>query len=244
LTIAAIVLDIEGTTTPIAFVHDVLFPFARAGLRSYLQDERHADEVREVVALLKTEHATDVVTGARPPLWQDASREELLESVEAYARWLMDRDRKSPGLKQLQGQIWEIGYRAGALKGDVFPDTAPAIRRWRQAGLDVAIYSSGSVLAQRRLFESTPDGNLTGLITAFFDTAAGPKTSRDSYVRIAQALGHEPSQILFISDVTAELAAARAAGYQVRLSVRPGNPPQPGAAQFESMESMGDGLEI
>ncbi len=241
MTIAAIVLDIEGTTTPIAFVHDVLFPFARTGLRSYLHDERHAGDLPEIVSLLRAEHAADVVIGAHPPPWQDATGEELLASVEAYALWLMDRDRKSPGLKRLQGNIWEIGYRAGKLKGEVFPDTAPAIRRWREAGIDVAIYSSGSVLAQRRLFESTPDGDLTGLITAFFDTAVGPKTSRDSYERIARALGHEPSQILFISDVTAELAAARAAGFRVLLSERPGNPPQPDAVQFESM---GDGLDF
>jgi enolase-phosphatase E1 len=242
LTIAAIVLDIEGTTTPIAFVRDVLFPFARAGLRSYLHDERHAGDLDEIIPRLKAEHATDVVTGARPPRWQDASREELLESVDAYARWLMDQDRKSPGLKLLQGHIWEIGYRAGALTGDVFPDTAPAIRRWREAGIDVAIYSSGSVLAQRRLFESTPDGDLTGLIRAFFDTAVGPKTSQESYGRIARALGHEPSQLLFLSDVTAELAAARAAGFQVVLSVRPGNPPQPDAAHFESRVNGLDGI--
>jgi enolase-phosphatase E1 len=242
LTIAAIVLDIEGTTTPIAFVHDVLFPFVRARLRTYLRDERHAGEIDEIVRQLKAEHAADLVTGARPPLWREQSSDELLDSVEAYARWLMDRDRKSPGLKRLQGEIWEIGYRAGELKGDVFPDTAPAIRRWRERGIDVAIYSSGSVLAQRRLFESTPAGDLTGLIRAFFDTAVGPKTSSGSYVRIAQALGHEPSRILFISDVTAELAAARAAGLQVRLSVRPGNPPQPDAAAFEVLRGGLDGI--
>ena len=103
-----------------------------------------------------------------------------------------------------------------------------------EAGIDVAIYSSGSVLAQRRLFESTPDGDLTGLISAFFDTAVGPKASQDSYVRIARALGHAPPQILFISDVTFELAAARAAGCQVLLSIRPGNPRQPDAAHFPS----------
>jgi enolase-phosphatase E1 len=154
----------------------------------------------------------------------------------------MDRDRKSPGLKRLQGQIWEIGYRAGELRGDVFPDTAPAIRRWRAQGIDVAIYSSGSVLAQRHLFESTPAGDLTGLIRAFFDTAVGPKTASDSYIRIAQALGHEPSRILFVSDVTAELSAARAAGFQVRLSVRPGNPSQADAAAYELVVGGLDGI--
>jgi enolase-phosphatase E1 len=130
LTIAAIVLDIEGTTTPITFVHDVLFPFARARLRSYLRDERHADQLGEIVSQLRAEHTADVMAGARPPLWQDASREELLDSVESYARWLMDRDRKSPD-SAAAGRIWEIGY-AGELKGDVFPDIAPAIRRWRR----------------------------------------------------------------------------------------------------------------
>jgi enolase-phosphatase E1 len=150
-----------------------------------------------------------------------------VEWAAAYAEWLMERDRKSPGLKLLQGRIWERGYRAGVLKGEMFPDVAPALRRWRDAGLDVAVYSSGSELAQRLIFGSTADGDLTRLVSRFFDTAVGAKNTPDSYRRIASALGRSPDRCLFISDVSAELDAARSAGYAVRLCVRPGNRPQP-----------------
>jgi len=218
-------------------VHEVLFPFARTRLREYLRDDRHAGVLREIVAALRAEHAEDVVSGTRPPLWMDASRDQVFDSVEAYCLWLMDRDRKSPGLKTLQGLIWERGYQAGDLRGQVFPDVARGIRRWRRAGIDVSIYSSGSVLAQRRLFESTVEGDLTPLLTAFFDTSAGAKTSAESYRRIANALGRKPAQVLFISDVTTELTAARTAGLQVLLSMRAGNPPQTDADQFDAIRS-------
>jgi enolase-phosphatase E1 len=186
--VRVVLLDIEGTTTPIAFVHEVLFPYARARI------------------------------GAE---WHAA----------------MDRDDKSGELKRRQGLIWEQGYRAGELHGEVFPDVAPAIRRWRAAGLRVAIYSSGSELAQRLLFGSTPDGDLTALIDGFFDTAVGPKKSASSYADIARRLECAPREILFVSDVTAELAAAAEAGCQVVLSVRPGNAPQPDAGRYEAVES-------
>ena len=155
--ITAILLDIEGTTTPIAFVYDVLFPFARARLRSYVHDDRHSEEVDQIASTLKAEHAADVVTGARPPLWLEASRDERLTTIEAYALWLMDRDRKSPGLKRLQGQIWEIGFQAGELKGEVFPDVAPAIRRCGRLGLTwrftrrAARWRNGGFLSRRRM---------------------------------------------------------------------------------------------
>ena len=235
--VRAILLDIEGTTTPIAFVHDVLFPFARTHLRSYLRDEQGSGDLDEIITGLAAEHAVDVAQGNHPPDWRQMTAEETLASAETYALWLMARDRKSPALKRLQGQIWERGYRSGQLNGEVFPDTAPAIRRWRGVGLDVAIYSSGSVLAQRLLFESTPDGDLTALLSGFFDTAVGAKTSSDSYARICAVLGHDPHEVLFISDVTAELVAARDAGLQVRLSIRPGNLPQPAAEEFEAVRS-------
>ena len=138
----------------------------------------------------------------------------------------MDRDRKSPGLKQLQGLVWQRGYRDGELKGDVFDDVPPALERWRARGVDVAIYSSGSVLAQQLLFSTTPYGDLTSHISNFFDTSSGAKTSPESYARIAAALERSTGQMLFVSDVTAEVDAARSAGCQVALSVRPGNAAQ------------------
>jgi len=135
----------------------------------------------------------------------------------------MDRDVKSPALKLLQGRIWEGGYRTGALKGQVFPDVAPAFARWRDAGITIAIYSSGSVLAQRLLFGATAEGDLTPCIAAFFDTGVGAKRWPDSYRRIAAELTRAPAEVLFVSDTPAELDAARSAGYQVLMASRPGN---------------------
>ena len=142
----------------------------------------------------------------------------------------MDRDRKSTGLKSLQGRIWDEGYRAGSLKGEVYPDVPPALARWRGQGIDIAIFSSGSVQAQRSLFRNTDAGDLTRFIGAYFDTTTGPKTAPESYARIAAALERSPSEVLFLSDVTAELDAARTAGMRTALCVRdPGSAPSASA---------------
>jgi enolase-phosphatase E1 len=142
----------------------------------------------------------------------------------------MDRDRKSTALKSLQGKIWEEGYRAGRLRGEVYPDVAPALERWRRQGIDVAIFSSGSIQAQRSLFRSTAAGDLTRFIRDYFDTTTGPKTAPDSYRRIAAGLGRSPSDVLFVSDIAAELDAASTAGMQTALCVRqPGSAPPGGA---------------
>lgn len=236
----AIVLDIEGTTTPIAFVHEVLFPYARTRLSEFLGAEWTSPEVAEAVRRLTAERAADKSAGAHLPPWSAGSTAARMASVAAYCGWLMDRDRKSPGLKTLQGLIWECGYQAGTLRGIVFPDVAPAMRRWKAAGLDIAIYSSGSELAQRRLFESTTEGDLTPLVTAFFDTAIGGKTEPESYRRIAARLGRAPGDVLFVSDLTREIAAAREAGLHVLLSLRPGNAPQPGADAFAQITSLAE----
>jgi 2,3-diketo-5-methylthio-1-phosphopentane phosphatase len=225
--VQAIVLDIEGTTTPIAFVFEVLFPFARAHLREHLQNPLNADQLREPIRRLREEWSDDMARGEQPPGSPDLGSEAGAIRVAAYVEWLMDRDRKSPGLKMLQGHIWEQGYRAGVLKGEVFSDVPPALLRWREARLDVAIYSSGSELAQRLIFGNTAYGDLTPFVSRFFDTAVGPKIAPESYRRLAADLARTPDRILFVSDVTPELGAARSAGCQVLLCVRPGNRPQP-----------------
>jgi 2,3-diketo-5-methylthio-1-phosphopentane phosphatase len=225
--VQTIVLDIEGTTTPIAFVYDVLFPFARVHLREHLQNPLNADELREPIRRLREEWSADVARGEQPPRLPDAGSDEEAVTVSAYVEWLMDRDRKSPGLKLLQGQIWERGYRAGLLRGEVFSDVPLALQRWRDASLDVAIYSSGSELAQRLIFGNTAHGDLTPFISRFLDTAVGAKSAAESYRRIAADLARPPDRILFVSDVTTELGAARSAGCQVLLCVRPGNRAQP-----------------
>jgi enolase-phosphatase E1 len=152
-----------------------------------------------------------------------------MASVSAYVHWLMDRDRKSTGLKSLQGKIWEEGYRSGTLRGEVYPDVPTALVRWRDQGKDIAIFSSGSVQAQRNLFANTTAGDLTRFIRAYFDTTTGPKTAAQSYARIASALERSPSEVVFLSDVGAELDAAQAAGMQTALCVRtPESPPGAG----------------
>lgn len=208
-------LDIEGTTTPIEFVHRTLFGYARDRVSGFLQRHWNDPEVRADVARLQAEQAAESSGSLASP-----SPPSSPSSVAAYVYWLMDRDRKSTGLKSLQGKIWEEGYRSGDLKGQVYPDVPPALERWRREEIDIAIFSSGSVQAQRSLFKNAAGGDLTGFIRAYFDTTTGPKAAPQSYARIAEALERSPSQVLFLSDVGAELDAARTAGMQTALCVR------------------------
>ncbi|HEY2381148.1 MAG TPA: acireductone synthase [Terriglobia bacterium] len=206
-----ILLDIEGTTTPISFVYDVLFPFARRRLPACLPQMDLSD--------LHDEHLDDVRCGLNPPAWATPPVH--------YVEWLMDQDRKSTALKRIQGEIWREGYEKGELHGEVFPDVPPALERWKNQAVDVRIFSSGSVLAQRLLFSRTQAGDLTRFLNGYFDTTTGPKNEAASYAAIARTFGLNDPEILFISDVTRELDAARLAGMKTRLCVRPGNHPQP-----------------
>ena len=221
-----VLLDIEGTTTPIDFVYQVLFPYARKHVAAFLSAHRAADDVRADIQQLIEENAGDAAQGTVPAI-DTRNDEARLASVAAYAEWLMDQDRKTTPLKSLQGRIWEAGYHAGELRSQLFDDVPRAFARWRDEGRDLCIYSSGSVLAQKLLFSHTEAGDLTRLIRAYFDTNVGMKREAKSYRNIAASLDCAPSGLLFISDVVAELDAAREAGFETRLCVRPGNPPQP-----------------
>jgi enolase-phosphatase E1 len=181
-------------------------------VQSFLEQHATDPGVQADVAQLHEEYAAESPREAGLPPW----------SAVDYVYWLMDRDRKSTSLKSLQGRIWEAGYRAGELRGraEVYPDVAPALARWRAQARDIAIFSSGSVAAQRNLFANTTAGDLTSFIRAYFDTTTGPKTAAPSYARIAAALGRQPSHVLFLSDVGAELDAARQAGMGTGLCVR------------------------
>lgn len=218
----AVLLDIEGTTTPIQFVHDVLFPFARERVLEFLTQHVGETDVAEDVAGLRAEHGGERSRGGSLPQWDDSSPATRVESAAAYARFLIDQDRKATVLKSLQGKIWEEGYRSGALKSPVYGDVPPAFRRWHEDGRRIAIFSSGSVLAQKLLFAHTTHGDLSPWIAGYFDTTTGPKREPASYATIAAALGLGPAQILFVSDIVAELDAAAAAGMQTRLCVRDG----------------------
>jgi enolase-phosphatase E1 len=205
-----VLLDIEGTITPISFVYDVLFPYARRELAAFLAQRWDEPEVRSARARIATDAG-----GA------DFSR----ESIVPHLLDLMDRDVKATGLKELQGLIWRDGYDRGGLRSILFPDVPPAIRGWREAGIAVCIYSSGSVAAQKVFLAHTEFGDLTPLIRDYFDTTTGAKQEVESYRRIARRLDVDAAGVLFISDVPAELDAAVAAGMAVRLAVRPGNRP-------------------
>ncbi|HEY6120721.1 MAG TPA: acireductone synthase [Pyrinomonadaceae bacterium] len=213
--VRAMLLDIEGTTTPIKFVHDVLFPYARRHLTSYLEQHGHSTATLADLNCLRDEHASDVSAGKEPP-----------PLVEPYLQWLIDRDHKSPSLKSLQGKIWEQGYRDGSLQAPIFPDVVEAMKRWRQEQITVNIFSSGSVHAQKLLFSHTDAGDLTGFIGNYFDTGVGKKTDRESYRKIAKALSLATNEIHFVSDVLSELDAAADAGMTTSLCVRPDNPAQ------------------
>ena len=222
-----VLLDIEGTTTPITFVHDVLFPYARVRVRAYLEETAASDaEVRQIVEDLRREvPGSGFVLPAedreRVERQRAAGREPRDADVVSYVYWLMDRDRKSGPLKALQGRIWEQGYATGALKGEVYPDVPEAFARWTAGGVRLGIYSSGSVLAQRLLFANSTAGDLSPFLSGYFDTGVGAKTEAVSYRRIVEALDIVATRVLFMSDVVAELDAAREAGLQTLLSVRP-----------------------
>jgi enolase-phosphatase E1 len=225
--VKAVLLDIEGTTTPLAFVTQVLFPYARAHLRRHLDEHADGEAHASLLSGLRQEQHVSQQQGEAPPQWADHPRHARIASAAAFVEWLMDRDRKSTPLKELQGLIWEEGYRRGALVGQVFPDVPPAFRRWHDQHLAVCIYSSGSVLAQRLLFRHSSAGDLTRLLHSFFDTNVGAKIDPESYRRIGDSLLLPVDDIMFLSDTARELDAARSAGMHARLVIRPGNLPLP-----------------
>jgi enolase-phosphatase E1 len=219
-TAAAILLDIEGTTTPVSYVFDVLFPFARDNAEVFLETRGEDADVRADLALLRQEYQSE--SAAEPlsvPLWEG---DEAIAAV-PYIHYLIGCDRKSTGLKSFQGKLWDSGYQAGQLRSQLFADVPPALARWQEAEKAIYIFSSGSVQAQKLIFQYSEVGDLTAYISGYFDTTTGPKRELESYHKIAWAMAQSPEQILFISDVVAELRAAKAAGLQTLFSVRPGN---------------------
>lgn len=216
-----IVLDIEGTVAPVSYVTEVLFPYAKKRLTDFLARRWDDPAVVEACAQVARDAAAAslaALTGTDQP---EAQRAALVAHLED----LMSRDAKATGLKALQGLIWEEGFHAGELKSTLYPDVPAVLRRWHAAGAQLRIYSSGSVAAQKVFFAHTQDGDLTPLFSGYHDTTTGPKREAVSYQRIAQAMGLPPEEILFVSDIVAELDAARAAGLLTALAVRPGNAP-------------------
>jgi enolase-phosphatase E1 len=225
-------LDVEGTVAPISLVSEQLFPFARKHAAAFLREYRADDKVSADLALLAEENRAE--SDAECPRMQSAADE--LEAALAYLLWLMERDRKSTALKSLQGKIWKSGFESGQLKGTLFADVPGAFARWA-ARARVAIYSSGSVEAQRLLFRYSTYGDLTPCIAGYLDTRTGAKGESASYAAIAAHFGVAAAAVQFFSDVVRELDAARAAGCQTRLVVRPGNAPVEDAHGHGILES-------
>jgi enolase-phosphatase E1 len=218
--IRVILLDIEGTTTPIDFVYKTLFPYASRKLESFLRERAQDTEIQAITQELQEQHKEDERSGLQLPAWTDETDEARLQSTVAYSQWLISNDSKCTPLKSLQGRIWQRGFTNGELRGQVFPDVPTAFERWRRQEKTICIYSSGSVLAQQNLFRTTAYGDLTSCIAVFFDTRVGPKTEGESYKKITASFSHGPHQFLFISDAEKEIEAARAGGMQAILCDR------------------------
>jgi enolase-phosphatase E1 len=223
--IRAIVTDIEGTTSSISFVRDVLFPYARTRLPAFIETHGDRPEVQHWLH-----------EAAKEAGYVEANRQEV---VELLLHWI-DQDRKSTALKALQGMIWQEGYAAGDYRAHMYPEVASRLRAWRAQGLRLYVYSSGSVPAQKLFFGYSEAGDLTPLFAGYFDTETGPKRERASYQRIAEAVGEAPAHLLFLSDIVEELDAARAAGFRTGWLVRPPQPlpaqaPHPVFADFDAI---------
>ncbi len=207
--IQAIVTDIEGTTSSLSFVKDVLFPYAREHMAAFLHEHAAEPAVAAQVAAVAAE----------------AGRALTLEQTIAQLLQWIDEDRKITPLKALQGMIWEAGYRQGAFHGHVYADAVEWLRRWHGQGIALYVFSSGSVQAQKLLFAHTEYGDLTPLFSDYFDTRIGSKRETTSYSAIATAIGRSPSNILFLSDICEELDAARDAGMHTTWLLRDGAAP-------------------
>jgi enolase-phosphatase E1 len=224
--IRAIVTDIEGTTSSISFVKDVLFPYARKRLPAYV--ETHADKPEVQHWLHEAAKEAGLI---------EASRQEVIELLQ---RWI-DEDRKSTALKALQGMIWKDGYEEGEYRAHMYPEVAARLNAWRGEGLHLYVYSSGSVPAQKLFFRYSESGDLTPVFSGYFDTETGPKRETQSYQRIVEAIGERPEHVLFLSDIVEELDAAQAAGLKTGWLLRPpldipAQPRHPAYTSFDAIQ--------
>ncbi len=205
----AIITDIEGTTSSIDFVRDVLFPYARKRLPAFV--ETHGDQPDVQHWLHEAAREAGMI---------EAGRQEVIELL---LQWI-DQDRKSTALKALQGMIWKNGYETGVYRAHVYLEVAARLRAWRADGVRLYVYSSGSVAAQQLFFRYSEAGDLTPLFAGYFDTETGPKRETGSYLRIAEVIEEQPRHLLFLSDIVEELDAAKTAGLRTGWLVRE---PQP-----------------
>ncbi|AMV31459.1 Phosphatase [Pirellula sp. SH-Sr6A] len=217
-----VLLDIEGTVADVRFVYNIMFPFAKRHMKEFLLHHWNEPATQEAMAQV----AADAGLDSRSWLPNHSSDfERTAEKVDTHLQALMASDSKATGLKQLQGLVWQDGFHRGELRAELFPDVLPALQAWKQLGLGLSIYSSGSVLAQKLFFGHTTQGDVSPLLSHYFDTQMGKKQDPESYSRIAEEMGIAPGAILFLSDVAAELDAAIAAGMLAVATIRDGNKP-------------------
>ena len=217
-----VLLDIEGTVSDIRFVYDVMFPYAKQNMDRFLLENWESLAVQGAIETVARDAGITTVKDWLGPKWQSGDSSAILKLSE-HCQQLMSTDSKATGLKLLQGMVWQFGFESGALRAELFADVLPALEEWKANGLDLRIYSSGSVLAQRMFFKHTVLGDLTDLFSAYYDTTIGNKREVTSYERIAAESQFDPGDIVFVTDVHAELMAAGQAGMQVVASVRPNN---------------------
>ena len=229
-----VLLDIEGTVSDVRFVYNVMFPFAKKNMASFLERRWGSEEVKQAVEQVALD------AGQPANRWNSPDGSSDRESLNQHLGQLMSGDSKSTGLKGLQGLVWKEGFESGELVAELFPDVLPAMQEWKALGLQVSIYSSGSVLAQKLFFGHTTQGDLTGLLSGHFDTTTGKKQDSQSYAKIAAALELPAKKILFVSDVAEELIAAQQAEMQVVASIRDGNKPLGASYTGPQVPSFGD----
>lgn len=227
LNFKVLLLDIEGTTTPITFVTKTLFPYVKYNLKSYLDIHWRTEQLQQVVENLRKQHEIDIETGMKDSPRIDCNTKvtklEILNSVANNVLWQMSLNRKTTALKDLQGMIWESGYKSKEIEGDLFEDVESVLRIFHNSGIRIYIYSSGSIYAQKLLFGYSVKGNLLQMINGHFDTNIGSKQSKQSYDEIAKSIGVPANQILFLTDLEQEALAATQANFKVKVVLRPGN---------------------
>ena len=220
-----LLLDIEGTTCPVSFVSEILFPFAKQELSNFIKQNWNNNTQNRAIQDANKEWSVDQSIESLL-LKKQADRQQVHEAdgLIKYLKHMISIDKKSTALKDLQGKIWEYGYRNGELKAELFPETAACLHQWHEHGLTLSVYSSGSIQSQKLLYRYSSQGNLESLFSNWFDTHTGPKKSTNSYTKIAHQLNSAPGNIWFVSDNGAECDAARAAGINTLFILRDGNP--------------------
>ena len=201
----AILIDIEGTVSPISFVKEVLFPYSKEKMEKFIKENIDNPEIKKILDQVRKIEGKDLT---------------LDEVIQTLKRWI-DEDKKIAPLKDIQGFIWKEGFEKGRLKAPLYEDAYEKIKEWKQKGYKLYIYSSGSVQAQKLFFSHTQYGDLTGYFDGYFDTKTGNKKEKQSYLKIAKKIGLKPEQILFLSDNPDEITAAAKAGIKVFRIVRP-----------------------